>query len=271
MREEFQFLELGGERVFAAHHLPDHPAQRAVVLCHPLGEEKLWAHRVFVSLARDLARAGVAVLRVDCRGEGDSDREFQDSDFDTRVADIGLALDSMREWHRPAGDVTLVGLRFGAAVAAATAAARSDVTRLVLWDPVCDGAAYMQSVLRLNLMAQMALHRKVVENRDALVARLEQGGTVNIEGYDLALSMFRQASGFRIDSTLADYPGEVLIAQVDQGDNPVKPEFAALVEGRVNRRVVAVREEPFWKEIRTFYQRAPELTRVTLEALGVGS
>ena len=271
MREEFQFVELCGERLFAAHHLPDGPAQRAAVLCHPLGEEKLLAHRVFVSLARDLARAGVAVLRVDCRGEGDSDREFQDSDLESRVADIGRAIDSLRGWHPSAGDVTLIGLRFGAAVAAATAATRSDVTRLVLWDPVCDGAAYMLSVLRLNLMAQMALHRKVVENRDALVVRLEQGGTINIEGYELALPLFQQASGFRMDATLAGYPGEVVIAQVDQGDNPVKPELAALAESHANRRVVIVREEPFWKEIRTFYQRAPELTRITLEALGVAS
>jgi pimeloyl-ACP methyl ester carboxylesterase len=226
---------------------------------------------VFVSLARDLARAGVAALRVDCRGEGDSDREFQGSNLESRVTDVGLAIDSMHAWHPSARDVTLLGLRFGAAVAAATAATRDDVTRLVLWDPVCDGAAYMQSVLRLNLMAQMALHRKVVENRDALVARLEQGGTVNIEGYELALSLFRQASDFRMDATLASYPGEVLVAQVDQGENPVKPEFTALAEGHTHRRVVAVREEPFWKEIRTFYQRAPELTRITLEALSVAA
>ena len=48
-------------------------------MCHPLGEEKLWAHRVFVSLARDLANAGFVVLRFDCRGEGDSDRDARQS------------------------------------------------------------------------------------------------------------------------------------------------------------------------------------------------
>lgn len=271
MREEFQFLELGGERVFAAHHLPDCPTRRVAVLCHPLGEEKLWAHRVFVSLARDLAREGVAVLRVDCRGEGDSDRDFQASDLDSRIADIRLAVDSLRTWHPSADDITLVGLRFGAAVASAAAATRTDVSRLILWDPVCDGAAYMQSVLRLNLMAQMAVHRRVVENRDALVARLEAGGTVNIEGYELGLALFRQVSAFRLDTALAGYTGEVVIAQVDQGENPVKPELAALTDGHDNRRVVAVREEPFWKEIRAFYQRAPYLTQITLEALRIGA
>jgi exosortase A-associated hydrolase 2 len=267
--EEFQFLELGGERVFAAHYIPDRAVQRVAVLCHPLGEEKLWAHRVFVSLARELARAGVAVLRVDFRGEGDSDREFRASDFQSRVADICLAIDSIREWHPSASDVSLLGLRFGAAVATAAAVARNDIDRLILWDPVSDGAAYMQSVLRLNLMAQMALHHKVIENRDALVARLEQGGTVNIEGYELDLALFRQASGFRLDATLAQYPGEVVIAQVDQGENPVKPEFLAIVADSAKRRVIAVREEHFWKEIRTFCQRAPELTRLTLEAMGI--
>lgn len=269
MREEFQFLALRGERVFAAHHIPDRAARGIAVLCHPLGEEKLWAHRVFVSLARELARGGIAVLRVDCRGEGDSDREFQASDLDSRAEDIALAIDTMRAWHPSAHDITLIGLRFGAAVAAAAAAARNDVSRLVLWDPVCDGTAYMQSVLRLNLMAQMALHHKVVENRDALVQRLQGGETVNIEGYELGAALFGQASAFRLDATLADYPGEVVIAQVNQGESPVKPEFLAVVDGKERRRVIAVREEPFWKEIRTFCQSAPELTRITVESMGL--
>jgi len=37
-------------------------------------------------------------------------------------------------------------------------------------DPVTDGSAYMQSVLRINLAYQMALHRRVVAGRDELVA-----------------------------------------------------------------------------------------------------
>ncbi|MEI2787934.1 MAG: hypothetical protein V9E93_03525 [Steroidobacteraceae bacterium] len=51
-------MDLKGERIFAAHHRPAQPASRAIVMCHPLGEEKLWAHRVFVTFARDLAAAG---------------------------------------------------------------------------------------------------------------------------------------------------------------------------------------------------------------------
>ncbi len=170
MQEDYQFLDLEGERVFAALHRPTQPPSRAIVMCHPLGEEKLWSHRVFVSFARELAAAGFAVLRFDFRGEGDSDRSFEQTDFESRIGDCNLAVDAVRRMNPSVAEVTLLGLRAGAAVAAAVAARRSDISRLVLWDPVIDGAAYMQTVLRLNLMYQMALHRKVVENREALVA-----------------------------------------------------------------------------------------------------
>jgi hypothetical protein len=120
-------------------------------------------------------------------------------------------------------------------------------------------------------MFQMALHRKVIENRDALVARLAEGGTVNIEGYELAEPLFRQVSAFRLDDALARFAGEVLLVQVGQGEAPPKSELASLAASRANCQTEAVQEEPFWKEIKAFYQRAPELTRVTFRALGVAA
>lgn len=269
MQEEYRFLSLNGERIFAAIHRPAQPASRAIVMCHPLGEEKLWAHRVFVSFARDLAAAGFAVIRFDFRGEGDSDRDFEQSDLKTRIEDANLAIDSIRDLNPAVTDVTVLGMRLGASVAAAAAARRSDVARLVLWDPVIDGAAYMQNVLRMNLMYQMAQHHKVIENRDALVARLANGETVNIEGYELAQPLFRQVSDFRLQDTLTQFTGNVLIVQINQGETPIKPELSELAGRHQKSRVESVQEEPFWKEIKTFYQRAPELTRVSLQALEV--
>jgi len=237
-------------------------------MCHPLAEEKLWAHRVFVSFARDLSTAGFDVLRFDFRGEGDSDRDFEQTDFETRIEDAARAIDAVHEMNPSISEVTLLGLRLGASVAAATAARRSDVARLVLWDPVADGSAYMQSVLRLNLMFQMAQHRKVLENRDALVARLAEGETVNIEGYELAQPLFQQVSKFRLADLLPEFSADTLIVQINQGQAPMKPEFAALAETLTRCHVEMVREEPFWKEINAFYQRAPELTRISLRTLG---
>lgn len=237
-------------------------------MCHPLAEEKLWSHRVFVTFARELAAAGFAVLRFDFRGEGDSERPFERADLETRIEDTSLAIDTVRTLNPAVTEVTLLGLRLGASVAAAAAARRSDVAQLVLWDPVIDGVAYMQTVLRLNLMYQMAIHRRVVTNRDELAAHLCNGGTVNIEGYELAEPLFRQVSEFRMKDVLPRFAGETLLVHVNQGETPVPPELSALVDDGARRRLESVREEPFWREIKTFYQRAPELTRVTLQALG---
>jgi pimeloyl-ACP methyl ester carboxylesterase len=240
-------------------------------MCHPLGEEKLWAHRVFVSLARELSAAGFAVLRFDFRGEGDSDRTFENSDFETRIEDTNRAVSALREEFPSVREVSLVGLRLGAAVAAATGAQRPDVSQLILWDPIIDGAAYMQGVLRLNLMFQMALHHRVVENRDALVAQLIGGGTVNIEGYELAEPLFRQVSEFRLRDTITQFRGDIVVVQIDQGDASPRSELTALTETNRRCRLELVQEEPFWREIRSFYQRARELTRVSLQALGTNA
>jgi len=269
MTEEYRYLDVNGDRLFAAFHQPANQPSQAVVILHPLGEEKLWAHRVFVSLARDLAEAGIAVLRIDFRGEGDSDRSFEESDLETRIEDACRAIDFLRGISPLYREMTLLGLRFGAAVAAATARLRNDVTRLILWDPIVDGAAYMQSVLRLNLMFQMARHRKVVENRDQLVARLAKGETVNIEGYELAEPLFSQTSGFRLQEMLQRSAVETLIVQISQEEAAIKPELASLADACPRCRIEVVIEEPFWREGRAFCQRAPELTRVTRRALGI--
>jgi exosortase A-associated hydrolase 2 len=267
MQEDQRFLALNGERVFSTIHHPSGPWTRAIVMCHPLGEEKLWAHRVFVSFARDLAAAGFAVVRFDFRGEGDSDREFERTSLETRIEDAGLAVDAVRALN-PSAEVIMVGLRLGATIALAAAIRRGDVARVVLWDPVVDGAAYMQTVLRLNLMYQMALHRKVVESREVLVARLGSGETVNIEGYELARPLFEEVSALQLAGLLTQYAGETLIVQINQEAAPLKPELAALAEGKPRCSIQAVQEQPFWKETRAFCHRADELTRVTVQWLG---
>jgi len=263
MREDYKFLSLRGERVFSAHHFPTSPASRAIVMCHPLGEEKLWSQRVFVNFARDMAAAGYAVMRFDFRGEGDSDRCFEQSDLETRIEDTSLAIDTVRQLNRSLTEITLLGLRFGAIVAAMTATRRSEVSRLVLWDAISDGAAYMQSVLRLNLMYQMAQHRKINENREALAARLAGGGTVNIEGYEMSEPLFRQASEFGLRRELAPFHGQALLVQVNQDDGPIRSDLAELSSTVRGCRVETVSEEPFWREIKTFYQCAAKLTQVT--------
>lgn len=265
--ENAYFLALGDERLFAFLHHPAVPCRGGVVLCAPLAEEKLWSHRVFVSFARELCGLGYAVLRFDYRGEGDSDRQFEQSDLQTRIEDTVAAIDDLKR-RLGLQRVTIVGLRLGAAIAALAAAGREDVERLVLWDPVTNGADYMQSVLRSNLMAQMALHRKVVESREVLIERLERGETINVEGYGLREPLFGQVSRIRLDGAFSPAAARILIVSIAAREAPAREDLTVVGASWSGAAVATAIEEPFWREIRSFYRRAENLFRVTLDWLG---
>lgn len=271
MQEDAFFLDLNGDRLFACLHRPATPSGRGVVLCAPLGEEMLWSRRVFVTFARELAARGHSVLRFDYRGEGDSGRWFQESDLATRIQDTAFAVDSLRRLSPGITEVTLAGLRLGATIAAVTAVARDDIQRLVLWDPVIDGADYMQGVLRANLMFQMALHRKVVETREQLVERLDRGETVNVEGYELGGTLFREVSALRLNDLLPRFAGRSLVVAVPPREAPPREDLVALCSACAGATLLPAVEEPFWREIKTFYQRADRLFDATLGWLEDGT
>jgi pimeloyl-ACP methyl ester carboxylesterase len=137
-------------RLFGIYQPPQGAAKSAgVVLCQPLGHEYVRTHRAFRNLAQQLARAGFPVVRFDYFGSGDSAGDGADVRLQDCTADLAAAIDELKRRAR-VGQVTLVGLRLGAAIGALTAAARRDVRAIVLWDPVVSGAAYMQQLVQLN-------------------------------------------------------------------------------------------------------------------------
>jgi pimeloyl-ACP methyl ester carboxylesterase len=137
------------EPLFGVYHAPAPAGRRtASVLCHPLGHEYLRAHRAFRNLAAALAERGCHVLRFDYLGSGDSSGDGERTTVSQCLKDVGLAIDELKDMSG-LQKVTLVGLRVGAAFAALAAAGRRDVERVVLWDPVVDGAEYVAAVRHL--------------------------------------------------------------------------------------------------------------------------
>ena len=165
--------------------------------------------------------------------------------------------------------VTLVGLRAGATVAALVADnAHQLVDRLVLWAPVVDGSRYMQDLLRMNLTTQIAAHKEIQHDREALAGQMQQGQTVNVDGYEMAWPLFSQFSAVRLADASKQFAGRCLVVQVDRRPRP-DAELQKLVGTYGERAVFALAEEElFWKEIPRFYERAMNLFRITQEWLG---
>ncbi|MCC7416128.1 MAG: alpha/beta fold hydrolase [Acidobacteria bacterium] len=134
-----------GIRRFGVYHPPRGAAGTAIVLCYPLGLEYIRAHRAFRNLALSLSRAGHAVLRFDYTGSGDSSGEEADAGVSSWSRDLELAIEELKT-RAGVPRVALVGLRFGATLAALAGARRDDVERILLWDPVLRGEVYLDEL-----------------------------------------------------------------------------------------------------------------------------
>src|SRR3974390_2928101 len=82
-----------GETLLGLIHLPASPPELGVVIVVGGPQFRVGSHRQFLLLARELARKGIAVLRFDCRGMGDSDGEFPG--FEHIGPDVAAAVDTL--------------------------------------------------------------------------------------------------------------------------------------------------------------------------------
>ena len=109
------------------------PDAGAVLLCYPVGSEYMRAHRAFRQLNTLLNRAGFHVLRFDYSCTGDSAGEGVDARVSKWVDDVGWAIEELQDTAM-VDRVSLVGLRWGATLAALAARGREDLDRLKIDD-----------------------------------------------------------------------------------------------------------------------------------------
>lgn len=158
MNEAF-FFGPAERQLFGNYHAPvAGDGQVLTVICPPLFFDYMRTHLTLRRLALSLAERGQHVLRFDYRGTGDSFGDLGEVTVSDWVEDIALAV---REGFDISGSqkVRLVGVRAGALLACRLPVAVSDFQRLVLWDPVPDGAAYLQQMCRIQAtMVRRHLH-----------------------------------------------------------------------------------------------------------------
>ncbi|UWE12065.1 alpha/beta hydrolase [Actinacidiphila bryophytorum] len=128
---------LDGLHLAATLVTPSEPASRAVVLVHGGGVTREEGG-FFSRLATGLAEAGVASLRFDLRGHGESEGRQEELTLTAILNDIRVALAYTRE-ATGAREVALNGTSFTGGVAAYYAAHRPhEVSRLLLLNPQLD-------------------------------------------------------------------------------------------------------------------------------------
>ena len=103
---------------------------------------------MFSRTALMLAEQGMAVLRIDFRGSGESIDEltFADTTFSGQVSDAMAAVEWLDD-DRRFGDIGILGLSQGGLVGSITAEANTSVDSLVLWSPVANPVDTYKTVL----------------------------------------------------------------------------------------------------------------------------
>lgn len=277
------FFKNNNCNLFGVLHVPDINASKlkpktsntdnhGVVLCCPFAEEKLWSHRVFVNFARLLAKNGYTILRFDYMGHGDSEGDFEDFTVETRLSDIAKSVEVIKEKANVA-HVGLLGLRLGTTLAAISAEENPGIDFLILWEPVVKVEEYLQQCLRSNLATQMATYKKIIRTRKEITQDLLNGKVANIDGYLMSGEFYRQAASIDLAKRDIKFSRPVQIVQISRNENlSIKKAYTDLYEnkykqGNRHSELSVVVEKPFWSEIKTYYQEAPNLFQKTLSWL----
>ena len=97
-----------------------------VVMLHGFGGNKLEKHRMFMEMSEMLEKKGIASVRFDFMGSGESDGEFQEMTLDTECADANAILDFVQALDFvDTGRIGLFGFSLGGVIATMIAARRS--------------------------------------------------------------------------------------------------------------------------------------------------
>ncbi|MGH7678899.1 MAG: serine aminopeptidase domain-containing protein [Gemmatimonadaceae bacterium] len=136
------FFGDSGKQLFGVYHPAGKRSARGAVICYPWAREYLLAHPTVRLLAQRLAENGCHSLRFDYLGTGDSAGDATVGSERQWVEDIRSAVAELRDVAQ-VREIALIGMRFGATLAAVAAAVLPDISSLVLWDPVIEGGKYL--------------------------------------------------------------------------------------------------------------------------------
>jgi dipeptidyl aminopeptidase/acylaminoacyl peptidase len=191
-------LQSQGEQMIGMLHLPGGKGPfPAVAIYHGFTGTKVEPHRIFVKMARALVEQGIAAVRFDFRGSGDSEGDFANMTVSGEIADGIRVLDFLQE--QPLIDRTrlgVVGLSMGGAVAASVAGKDERVKSLVLW-------------------AAVALF-DIFEKEEELLRQARELGYADLGGNVLNYSFYEDARTQEPLAWAAKHEGPALIIHGDE-------------------------------------------------------
>ena len=224
----------------------------AVLVVHPMGEEKKFAHRVLVQAAWRLANAGLTVLRFDLGGSGDSFGRFRDMTLSAWRRQVVSAAELLvRETGSAA--LMLLGLRLGASLCWMARNEVPGAEALTLWEPVLSGKQYVESLWQRKLVREMLTGGRSRTTLEASRRELARTGFMDLDGWDVGAGLVDELTAMDLAaSVLPPFPARALAVQIgfNAKVSAALETFAANVRaGGGAVETVGLRERPIWDRI----------------------
>lgn len=222
---------------------------RGVVLCNAFGHEGVWSNTGMRKLAENFSARGVAALRFDYRGTGDSiGVDGARDQLDTSVADVLAAIAQLKR-ETGATHITLCGFRLGAAFAL-LASRVAPVDQLVLLAPVVNGRSYVRelTVVRKTWFDQLAESVRAAHDESAPLNVL---GQVYSREFHAALSTLDPARALST-ATVRPASRALIFDLRPNASEPLRTNLGALgveAESRPFEGYGAFLQEPAFSEI----------------------
>ena len=131
MKSEKVSFQSQGQRISGVLHIPDAKNPPCVVASHGLLASK--DSDKYTALGDRMAREGIALLRFDFRGCGESEGRIEESTVSGRIADLGAAVDFIRSYPGLGDRIGLLGSSLGGYVSLMKASLDKGVRAIVTW------------------------------------------------------------------------------------------------------------------------------------------
>jgi len=131
MNIEKVFFRSEGKKISGVLHLPEKKKPRCVIASHGLLSSK--ESEKYIALGERLSEEGMAMLRFDFRGSGESEGGEEDNTVSGKILDLGAALDFIRSYAGVGKRTGLVGSSLGGYVSLIHASMDQKIRAAAVW------------------------------------------------------------------------------------------------------------------------------------------
>lgn len=246
---EHGFFNVNGRSIYCGIYLPaSGKVSTAAVICEPFGEEKRCAFRMLTRLAVRLSEAGIAVMRFDLSGTGDSSCSHDDATWNNWQEELTGAIDVIKKVSG-AGKVVVLGFRAGALLAS-NGAANGQCQALSLIEPVLSGSELLNDLERRQKIKEMMASGAEGAKSDLPDGCRDFGGFV--VNSSMSGQMGHANLGADLEKIAADVPIQLIRVS---GGKAFPPAWKFLVEkaqASKGGEALLVQDKPFWGQVDYF-------------------